>query len=70
MSSTSQSSSSDSPSPDRSYSKWNSRFKCNLYYYRTNYFILIMFLLAMGFLSKPLAVVVAFLTGPKYGILK
>uniref|UniRef100_A0A0E0PNF1 PRA1 family protein n=1 Tax=Oryza rufipogon TaxID=4529 RepID=A0A0E0PNF1_ORYRU len=29
----------------RSYSKWTSRLKCNLYYYRTNYFILIMFIL-------------------------
>jgi len=34
----------------RSYSKWTSRLKCNLYYYRTNYFILIIFLLGMGFL--------------------
>ncbi|CAI0443348.1 unnamed protein product [Linum tenue] len=25
----------------RSYPKWSSRLKCNLYYYRTNYFILI-----------------------------
>ncbi|KAG6531631.1 hypothetical protein ZIOFF_005447 [Zingiber officinale] len=47
----------------RSYSKWTSRFKCNLYYYRTNYFILIIFVLAVGFLLKPLAVVSAFLTG-------
>ncbi|XP_042415801.1 PRA1 family protein A3-like [Zingiber officinale] len=47
----------------RSYSKWSSRLKCNLYYYRTNYFILIFFVLAVGFLLKPLAVVAAFLTG-------
>ncbi|RRT42405.1 hypothetical protein BHE74_00020409 [Ensete ventricosum] len=29
----------------RSYSKWNSRLKCNLY--RTNYFLLIIFVLGM-----------------------
>ncbi|XP_042445795.1 PRA1 family protein A1-like isoform X1 [Zingiber officinale] len=47
----------------RSYSKWSNRLKCNLYYYRTNYFILIFFVLAVGFLLKPLDVVAAFLTG-------
>ncbi|KAJ6798762.1 PRA1 family protein A1-like [Iris pallida] len=47
----------------RSHSKWNSRFKCNLYYYRTNYFIMIIFFLGMGFLRKPLAIVAAVLTG-------
>uniref|UniRef100_A0A804QLK8 PRA1 family protein n=1 Tax=Zea mays TaxID=4577 RepID=A0A804QLK8_MAIZE len=47
----------------RSYSKWTSRLKCNLYYYRTNYFILIMFILGMGFLWKPVAIVAAFMTG-------
>ncbi|OAY77184.1 PRA1 family protein A2 [Ananas comosus] len=47
----------------RSYSKWNSRLKCNLYYYRTNYFIMIMFILGLGFLRKPLAIVAAILTG-------
>ncbi|CAL9153051.1 unnamed protein product [Musa hybrid cultivar] len=29
----------------RSYAKWSSPIKCNLYYYRTNYFILITFIL-------------------------
>ncbi|KAG6468887.1 hypothetical protein ZIOFF_073582 [Zingiber officinale] len=47
----------------RSYSKWSSQLKCNLYYYITNYFILMFFVLAVGFLLKPLAVVAAFLTG-------
>ncbi|KAK1272185.1 PRA1 family protein A1 [Acorus gramineus] len=47
----------------RSYSKWNSRCKCNLYYYRTNYFIMIIFILGLGFLRKPLAIVAALLTG-------
>ncbi|MCD9561412.1 PRA1 protein A1 [Datura stramonium] len=46
----------------RSYSKWNSRLKCNLYYYRTNYFIMIVVILALGFLRRPLAIVAAFLT--------
>ncbi|XP_039135947.1 PRA1 family protein A1-like [Dioscorea cayenensis subsp. rotundata] len=47
----------------RSYSKWNSRLKCNLYYYRTNYFIMIIFILGIAFLRKPLAIVAAVLTG-------
>ncbi|KAG1371747.1 PRA1 family protein A1 [Cocos nucifera] len=47
----------------RSYSKWNSRLKCNLYYYRTNYFIMIVFILAIGFLLRPLAILATILTG-------
>ncbi|CAI9098308.1 OLC1v1034931C1 [Oldenlandia corymbosa var. corymbosa] len=46
----------------RSYSKWNSRLKCNLYYYRTNYFIMIVIILGIGFLTRPLAIVAALLT--------
>ncbi|CAK9185373.1 unnamed protein product [Ilex paraguariensis] len=46
----------------RSYSKWNSRLKCNLYYYRTNYFIMIVFILGLAFLRRPLAIVAALLT--------
>ncbi|CAI9762002.1 unnamed protein product [Fraxinus pennsylvanica] len=45
-----------------SYSKWNSRLKCNLYYYRTNYFIMIVIILGLGFLRRPLAIVAALLT--------
>ncbi|CAM8963306.1 unnamed protein product [Rhodiola kirilowii] len=43
----------------RSYSKWNSRLKCNLYYYRTNYFLLIIFIIGLGFLRRPLSIVAA-----------
>ncbi|KAL7095543.1 hypothetical protein ACP275_10G030600 [Erythranthe tilingii] len=46
----------------RSYAKWNSRLKCNLYYYRTNYFLMIVFILGMGFLRRPLAIVAALMT--------
>lgn len=46
----------------RSYAKWSSRLKCNLYYYRTNYFIMIVVILALGFLRRPLAIVAALLT--------
>lgn len=46
----------------RSQSRWNSRLKCNLYYYRTNYFIMIMFILGLGFLRRPLAIVATALT--------
>ncbi|XP_022742541.1 PRA1 family protein A1-like isoform X2 [Durio zibethinus] len=46
----------------RSYAKWNSRLKCNLYYYRTNYFILIVLILGLGFLRRPVAILAAILT--------
>ncbi|XP_057519241.1 PRA1 family protein A1-like [Amaranthus tricolor] len=46
----------------RSYAKWNSRLKCNLYYYRTNYFIMIIVILGLGFLRRPLAIIAAALT--------
>ncbi|EFJ36001.1 hypothetical protein SELMODRAFT_141259 [Selaginella moellendorffii] len=35
--------------------KWESRVKCNLYYYRTNYFLSIAFILCIGFIRNPLA---------------
>ncbi|WCJ28363.1 prenylated RAB acceptor 1.A1 [Euphorbia peplus] len=47
----------------KSSSKWDSRLKCNLYYYRTNYFIMIIFILGLGFLRRPLAIVAAILSG-------
>ncbi|KAJ4819657.1 PRA1 family protein [Rhynchospora pubera] len=53
----------------KSLSKWKSRLKCNLYYYRTNYFIIIVFILGMGFLRKPLAILAAFLTGLSIALL-
>ncbi|KAH0930996.1 hypothetical protein HID58_008113 [Brassica napus] len=46
----------------KSFAKWDSRLKCNLYYYRTNYFIMIVFILGLGFLTRPLAILSAFLT--------
>ncbi|KAL1825581.1 hypothetical protein DCAR_0313754 [Daucus carota subsp. sativus] len=46
----------------RSYAKWASRLKCNLYYYRTNYFIMIVLILGMGFLRRPVAILAALLT--------
>ncbi|PPR96775.1 hypothetical protein GOBAR_AA23891 [Gossypium barbadense] len=46
----------------RSYAKWNSRLKCNLYYYRTNYFILIVLIVGLGFLRRPVAVLAEILT--------
>ncbi|KAL7590213.1 PRA1 family protein A1 [Lactuca sativa] len=46
----------------RSSNKWNSRLKCNLYYYRTNYFLMILFILGLGFLRRPLAIVAAMST--------
>uniref|UniRef100_A0A8R7TYE2 PRA1 family protein n=1 Tax=Triticum urartu TaxID=4572 RepID=A0A8R7TYE2_TRIUA len=49
-------------SAPRSCSKWISRLECNLYYYGTNYFILIL-LIGMSFLQKPVAILTAFATG-------
>ncbi|XP_010558341.1 PREDICTED: PRA1 family protein A1-like [Tarenaya hassleriana] len=46
----------------KSFAKWDSRLKCNLYYYRTNYFIMIVAILGLGFLTRPLAIVAALLT--------
>ncbi|KAG4152474.1 hypothetical protein ERO13_D04G124900v2 [Gossypium hirsutum] len=46
----------------RSYAKWNSRLKCNLYYYRTNYFIMVVVILGLGFLRRPVAILSAMLT--------
>ncbi|KAJ6432595.1 hypothetical protein OIU84_019770 [Salix udensis] len=40
----------------RSYSKWSSRLKCNLYYYRTNYFLLILLILGVACILRPLAI--------------
>ncbi|XP_047309241.1 PRA1 family protein A1-like [Impatiens glandulifera] len=53
----------------RSYSKWNSRLKCNLYYYRTNYFIMIVCILGLGFLRRPLAIIAAALMALSIAIL-
>lgn len=39
----------------RSIAKWESRSKCNLYYYRTNYFILLAVIVEIAFLRNPLA---------------
>ncbi|KAF6161136.1 hypothetical protein GIB67_007777 [Kingdonia uniflora] len=46
----------------KSQSKWNSRLKCNLYYYRANYFIMVVCILGIGFLRRPLSIVAAILT--------
>ncbi|XP_078179115.1 PRA1 family protein A3-like [Carex rostrata] len=53
----------------RSLSRLESRLKCNLYYYRTNYFIIIAFILGMAFLRKPVAILAAFLTGISIALL-
>ncbi|CAN1304022.1 PRA1 family protein A1 [Linum perenne] len=41
----------------KSSAAWNSRLKCNFYYYRTNYFLMIVLILGIGFLRRPLSVV-------------
>ncbi|KAJ3668921.1 hypothetical protein LUZ60_010871 [Juncus effusus] len=53
----------------KSLSKWESRLKCNLYYYRTNYFIIIVFILGLAFLRKPIAFVAASLTALSIALL-
>lgn len=42
-------------SPPKSSSKWTSRVKCNVYYYRTNYLILFLLSFFLVFLANPLA---------------
>ncbi|XP_010558105.1 PREDICTED: PRA1 family protein A2 isoform X2 [Tarenaya hassleriana] len=46
----------------RSFSKLTSRLKCNLYYYRTNYFILVIFVLGLALITRPVAIIGAALT--------
>ncbi|XP_021687716.2 PRA1 family protein A3 isoform X1 [Hevea brasiliensis] len=46
----------------RSYPKWKSRLKCNLYYHRTNYFILIVLVPGVACLTRPTAILAAALT--------
>ncbi|CAH8323282.1 unnamed protein product [Eruca vesicaria subsp. sativa] len=45
-----------------SLTKWMSRLKCNLYYYRTNYFLLLIFVLGLALITRPLAILGAALT--------
>ncbi|KAJ4840984.1 PRA1 protein A2 [Turnera subulata] len=53
----------------RSYPKWSSRLKCNLYYYRTNYFVLIVFVLGIACLLRPLSVVASALSALSIALL-
>lgn len=46
----------------RSIAKWESRSKCNLYYYRTNYFILLAVIIEIAFLRNPLALFAVVMT--------
>eukprot|EP00245_Coleochaete_scutata_P005329 TRINITY_DN18792_c0_g1_i1.p1 TRINITY_DN18792_c0_g1~~TRINITY_DN18792_c0_g1_i1.p1 ORF type:complete len:211 (+),score=29.22 TRINITY_DN18792_c0_g1_i1:246-878(+) len=43
--------------PPKNQSKWMGRLKCNLYFYRTNYFMVVIFVLGLGFVRNPLALV-------------
>lgn len=49
--------------PPRSASRWTSRLKCNVYFYRTNYAILLALVLAVAFFRNPLALVALSLLG-------
>mmetsp|Transcript_8039 Transcript_8039/g.29702 ORF Transcript_8039/g.29702 Transcript_8039/m.29702 type:complete len:161 (+) Transcript_8039:355-837(+) len=42
----------------KNMAKWKSRLKCNLYYYRTNYFIIICVTLGLAFAFRPLSLVI------------
>ena len=39
----------------KNQSRWSSRVKCNIYYYRTNYVIIMLMGLAAAFIRNPLA---------------
>lgn len=45
--------------PPKNASKWQSRVKCNIYYYRTNYLFIIFLILFFSFLRKPTALLAA-----------
>eukprot|EP00775_Hariotina_reticulata_P011242 gene11242-11391_t len=45
----------------KNQSKWSSRLKCNVYYYRTNYLFLLTTCLVAAFFRKPLSLLAAFL---------
>lgn len=47
----------------KKYKKWTSRAKCNLYYYRTNYFAIIVITLLCAFARNPLALAAVLLAG-------
>mmetsp|Transcript_31962 Transcript_31962/g.38646 ORF Transcript_31962/g.38646 Transcript_31962/m.38646 type:complete len:215 (+) Transcript_31962:279-923(+) len=42
-------------SPPKTASKWTSRIKCNVYFYRSNYFIILMLCLVVAFYRNPVA---------------
>lgn len=48
-------------SPPKNYSKWTSRVKCNVYYYRTNYLILFVTSFLLVLLTNPIALAGVFL---------
>eukprot|EP00878_Enallax_costatus_P003393 GHUV01003602.1.p1 GENE.GHUV01003602.1~~GHUV01003602.1.p1 ORF type:complete len:220 (+),score=51.75 GHUV01003602.1:351-1010(+) len=43
----------------KNHNKWTSRLKCNVYYYRTNYLIILALALVVAFLRRPLSLVAA-----------
>ena len=48
--------------PPKTGAKWQSRLKCNLYYYRTNYFCLILLCLLGAFYRNPGALLATLLS--------
>lgn len=46
----------------KNQSKWTSRLKCNAYYYRTNYLLLLVLALVAAFLRQPLSLLAAALS--------
>ncbi|KAH8959807.1 hypothetical protein BDL97_06G096700 [Sphagnum fallax] len=44
-------------STPKTQSKWNARLKCNFYYYRTNYFIILTLMLVIALVRRPLALI-------------
>jgi hypothetical protein len=41
--------------PPKTAAKWTSRLKCNVYFYRTNYFLILGLVLSGGFVRNPAA---------------
>jgi membrane-bound metal-dependent hydrolase YbcI (DUF457 family) len=49
--------------------KWNARLKCNFYYYRTNYFILLTLPLVIALLRRPLGLIAVIFAALSIGCL-
>ncbi|CAM6079392.1 unnamed protein product [Sphagnum tenellum] len=53
----------------KTQSKWNARLKCNVYYYRTNYLIILTLMLVIALVRRPLSLVAVIFAALSIGCL-